>query len=446
VILGRPNVGKSTLFNRLIGKQSSLVHDRPGVTRDFLDDVWNIDNYGPTRLIDTAGLEEAGEGELTERMKNRSLTMLERADIILFVLDARSGVIPSDHHYADLMRRAGKPVILVANKCEGEAVKAQIYEAYELGLGEPIPVSAEHNLGIEALEHKAAETLSASDLTIPDTAEDMDGADDGSIRLSIVGRPNAGKSTLFNKILDQDRALTGPEAGVTRDTIEVPYEFDGRKFTLIDTAGLRRKARIDAVEKMSTKQTLQAIRFAQCVILVVDATRPLEKQDLRIADHVVDEGRCLIIAANKWDLVEYDKNWFLQAMRDRLSVALAQDRGLPLIPVQATSGKNINRLMGAVIDTYDKWNTRISTGKLNRWLKDAMTRNPPPAAGNRVQKIRYITQIKNRPPRFAIWCSHPDKLPQSYERYLLNELREDFDLWGVPVKLYKRTSDNPYSD
>lgn len=452
-ILGRPNVGKSTLFNRLIGKRQALVSPEPGVTRDRREGQARLYNLEFT-IVDTAGLEEAARDALESRMRAQSEKALAEADVALLLIDARSGVTPMDKHFADLMRRSKTPVILVANKCEGAAAEAGLAEAYTLGLGAPVALSAEHGLGLadlhEALEERLkelglegdAEAESADEYAAETEAED---AEPGVLQLAIVGRPNVGKSTMVNKLLGEERVLTGPEAGITRDSISIAWSYKDQPIKLIDTAGLRRRARIDAaLEKLSTGDTMRAVKFAQVVVLVVDAAMPMEKQDLAIAAHVIDEGRALVIAVNKWDACT-DRQAALGKVRDRLERSLPQVRGIPVVTVSALRGQNLERLLDAVLGAYEVWNRRVPTPALNRWLAEATQAHPPPAPGGRRIKLRYMTQASARPPTFAVFCSRPKDLPDSYLRYLENGLREAFDLPGTPIRMNLRKSENPYA-
>ncbi len=455
-IIGRPNVGKSTLFNRLVGKRLALVDDTPGVTRDWREGEGRIASLR-FRVLDTAGLEDAPEGSLAGRMRRQTEQALRAADVALFLIDARAGVTPMDEHFADLLRKESTPVVLVANKCEGRAGENGLIEAFALGLGDPVPVSAEHGEGMgdlfEALlpyaEEAAARAAGAIRHGEVDDEEIEEGEgpeeeDHGPLQLAIVGRPNVGKSTLINRLLGEERLLTGPEAGITRDSIAVDWSFRGRPVKLVDTAGLRRRARVaEKIEKLSGSDTMRAIRFAQVVVLLLDAEQLLEKQDLTIARQVVDEGRALIIAANKWDLVK-DGKAALKALHEKLEVSLPQVRGVPVVTISALEGRNLDRLLRAVFDIYDIWRSRISTAKLNDWLLAMTEAHPPPMAAGRRIRLRYATQIKTRPPTFAIWTSRPKELPESYTRYLVNGLREDFGLEGVPLRINLRKGKNPY--
>jgi len=458
-IIGRPNVGKSTLFNRLVGKRLALVDDTPGVTRDWREGEGRIASLR-FRVLDTAGLEDAPDGTLAGRMRRQTEQALRAADVALFLIDARAGVTPLDEHFADLLRKESLPVIVVANKCEGSAGEHGLLEAFALGLGDPVPVSAEHGEGMgdlfEALlPYAEADAARAAGLAWDTEAaaaaegegiegDDEEEADRGPLQLAIVGRPNVGKSTLINRLLDEERLLTGPEAGITRDSIAVDWAYRGRPVRLVDTAGLRRRARVaQKIEKLSGSDTMRAIRFAQVVVLLLDAEQMLEKQDLTIARQVVDEGRALVIAANKWDLVR-DRKAALKALHEKLEIALPQVRGVPVVTISALEGRNLDRLLDAVFAIYDIWCRRISTARLNDWLMAMTEAHPPPMAAGRPVKLRYATQVKTRPPTFAIWCSRAGAMPESYRRYLVNGLREDFALAGVPLRVNLRKGKNPY--
>ncbi|MCJ2026098.1 ribosome biogenesis GTPase Der [Methylobacterium sp. J-067] len=439
-IVGRPNVGKSTLFNRLVGKKLALVDDRPGVTRDRREgDV----AFGGLifRVIDTAGLEESDDDTLTGRMRMQTEAAILAADVVLFVIDARAGVLPADHSFAELTRRAGCPVILIANKAEGGAGISGAYEAFSLGLGDPIPFSAEHGEGLGELHNALIEALPKPD---PDEEEDEDGPGGRSLRVAIVGRPNAGKSTLINNMLGEERLLVGPEAGITRDSISLDWEWRGRRIKLHDTAGMRRRARIDdKLEKLAVSDGLRAVRFAEVVVVLLDATIPFEKQDLTIVDLVESEGRSLVIGLNKWDLVA-DQPGLLKQLRENCTRLLPQVRGVSVVPLSGLAGEGIDKLMQAVVNAAEVWDRRVSTSKINDWLSEATSRNPPPAVSGRRIKIRYATQVKSRPPHFALFGNQLDALPKSYTRYLVNALREAFDLPGTPIRLSLRTSQNPF--
>jgi GTPase len=444
-IVGRPNVGKSTLFNRLVGRKLALVDDRPGVTRDRRVGAAKL---GDLRfdVIDTAGLEEADEGVLSARMREQTERAIADADAVLFVIDARVGLTPSDSHFAQLVRRSGKPVALLANKAESKHAASGVDEAYALGLGEPLGISAEHGEGMSDLRDAIVEALPWI-VSLDDPDEDAPEQDDDParpLRIAVLGRPNAGKSTLINRMLGEERLLTGPEAGITRDSISVDWTWRDRKIKLFDTAGLRRKSRIeDKLEKLATSDGLRAVRFAEVAVLLLDATIPFEKQDLTLADLVEREGRALVIAVNKWDLVK-GQTGLLGTLREKAGFALAQLKGAAVVPVSAAAGEGIDKLMEACIAAAEVWSRRVSTSKINRWLEFALSQNPPPTASGRRIKIRYMTQVKSRPPHFALFGNQLDKLPASYTRYLVNGMRADFDLPGTPIRLSLRTSDNPF--
>ncbi|AIJ68721.1 ribosome biogenesis GTPase Der [Brucella suis] len=470
-IVGRPNVGKSTLFNRLVGRKLALVDDLPGVTRDRrIHDAKLYDLK--FQVIDTAGLEEAANDSLEARMRAQTEAAISEADAVLFVIDAKAGITPADSTFAEAVRRSGKPVVLVANKAEARGSEAGMYDAFQLGLGEPCPISAEHGQGMpdlrdaiveflgeervfaEERQEEAADevfTPAAVGALVGDDIEDPDAEEipayDATkpLRIAIVGRPNAGKSTLINTMLGEDRLLTGPEAGITRDSISADWEWHGRKIKLFDTAGMRRKARVqEKLEKLSVADGLRAIRFAEVVIIVLDATIPFEKQDLQIADLIIREGRAPVIAFNKWDLIE-DRQMVLADLYEKTARLLPQVRGLRAVPISGERGQGIDKLMENVVKTHEIWNRRISTGRLNRWLEGVIAHQPPPAVSGRRLKVKYMTQVKTRPPGFVVSCSRPDAMPQSYVRYLINGLRETFDMPGVPIRLSLRTSDNPFA-
>jgi GTP-binding protein len=441
-IVGRPNVGKSTLFNRLVGRRLALVDDTPGVTRDR--------RVAPARLgallllaIDTAGLEDAPQASLAGRMRAQTETAIGEADLVLFLIDARDGVIPADEEFVRLVRRSGKPFVLVANKAEANAARAGLGEAAKLGLGEPVAISAEHGLGMSDLHDAIVEAVGRERAYGGEA--DAAPAAGNPVAIAVLGRPNAGKSTLVNRLIGEDRMLTGPEAGITRDSIAVDWTWRGRPVRLFDTAGLRKKANVTGkLEKLSVADGLRAMQFAEVAIVVVDALAPFEKQDLQIADLVIREGRAPVIALNKWDLVE-DRQ---QALRDRLEEAarlLPQVKGLRVIPVSGKTGEGIDRLMAGVFQAYDAWNRRVPTARLNRWLERAMQDNPPPAVSGRRVRIKYVTQVKSRPPTFAAACSRPDALPDSYVRYLVNSLSGEFGLEATPVRFLLRKGENPFA-
>jgi GTP-binding protein len=444
-IIGRPNVGKSTLFNRLVGRRLALVDDLPGVTRDRREG--DVESHDLSfRVIDTAGLEEAGPETLEGRMRRQTEAAIAESDLILFVIDSRAGVTPSDQHFAQIVRTAGKPVALLANKAEGRAAESGILEAYSLGFGDPIPVSAEHGIGISDIYDVIREAMPEADRAVPDEgSEDEAGHEENKpLHLAIIGQPNAGKSTLVNRLLGEERMLTGPEAGITRDAIAVDWSWRGRAFKLADTAGIRRKAKVvGKLEKLSVGDALRVIRFAEVVVIVMDATEPLEKQDLQLADLVASEGRSIVLALNKWDLVA-DPQDTLKALNADLDETLTQIRGVPMVPISGLTGHGLDRLMETVMTVHATWNKRIATAALNRWLLAAVERHPPPAVSGRRIKLKYLTQSKTRPPTFFLSCSRPDVLPDAYRRYLVNGLREDFKLAGVPIRLMLRRDENPY--
>ena len=447
VIAGRPNVGKSSLFNRLIGRRQALVADQPGLTRDRQEAVCTLGGR-PVRIADTAGLEEAPPDSLSGRMRAGAASILEQADLIVFVVDARAGILPPDAHFGTWLRRLGRPVLLVANKTEGRVGYNNALDAYSLGLGEPLSVSAEHGEGISHLMSTIAEMLPP----LPETAEGAEEDEEEEVgekplRLVILGRPNAGKSTLVNRLIGQDRMLTGPEPGITRDAITLPlHDTDGREFQLVDTAGLRRRARVqDDIEKLSTGATINAMRFAEVVVLVVDAVDGLHDQDLQIARLVEREGRAMVVALNKWDAVE-DRDATRKAVSDRLERSLAQLKGIPVVTLSAQTGANVQKLLPAVRKVHDTWNKRVTTSALNRWFEDAISRHPPPTVQGRRLKLRYVTQANARPPTFVVFGTRAEATPEDYRRYLINELREIFDLPGTPIRLDFRGTVNPFSE
>ncbi len=435
-IIGRPNVGKSTLFNRLVGKRLALVDDTPGVTRDRREGEGSLGSL-KFKVIDTAGLEEAFDDSLEGRMRRQTEAALGEADVALMLYDARVGVSPMDKHFAGWLRKAEIPVILIANKCEGKMAHAELSDAYSMGLGDPLPISAEHGEGLGDL----------FDFLLPFEKGEVEeiAAKDRPLHLAVVGRPNAGKSTLVNKLIGEERLLTGPEAGVTRDAIAVEWEFEGQKIKLVDTAGIRRRARVQKkLEKLSVADSLRVINLAEVVVLVIDADVSFEKQDLTLAAHVINEGRALVVAVNKWDTVK-DRPAMLQHIRDKLQVSLPQVRGVPVVTLSAISGRGLEKLLPSVLEVYELWNKRVPTSRLNRWLELMLEKHPPPMAKGRRLKVRYMTQVKARPPTFSLFMSSRGELPESYIRYLINGLREDFDMPAVPIRLFPRTGNNPYA-
>jgi GTPase len=445
-IVGRPNVGKSTLFNRLVGRRLALVDDKPGVTRDRREGEGKLGDLS-FKIIDTAGLEDAARDSLSARMQAQTAAAIEQADVVLFLMDARAGVTPADRVFAEVARRSGKPVILVANKSEGRAGEAGAFEAFALGLGEPISISAEHGEGLSDLYDAFLATL--PEATPGDEAEEESPPDAVPetlpIRMAIVGRPNTGKSTLINRLLGEDRMLTGPEAGITRDAIAVNVTWQGRQFRVHDTAGMRRRSRIEEkVEKLSVADTLNAIRFAEVVIVLIDAQTPFEEQDVRIADLVEREGRAIVIAVNKWDTVEAEPG-ALSRLRQSVDRMLPQIKGVPVVVLSAKAGDGLDHLIEAVIKAYTVWNKRVPTAALNRFLAAAVEANPPPAVSGRAFRLDYITQPKPRPPTFVLFASRASELPDTYRRYLVNGLRENFALPGTPIRLNLRAKANPYA-
>lgn len=471
-ILGRPNVGKSTLFNRLVGKRLAIVDDTPGVTRDrrageaSLSDLEFI-------LFDTAGLEEGPDGSLEDRMRQQTQAALDDSDIAIMLYDARQGVTPMDEHFAAWLRRGDKPIILVANKCESDKAVDGVFEAYGLGLGEPIALSAEHGQGLaelygalvsglqeagidpyahekeeEAQWHKKQEeqrfTVEEGDLEFEFHDRETESEEEKPLRLAIVGRPNAGKSTLINYLIGQDRLITGPEAGLTRDSIAVEWEWEGLPIRLFDTAGLRKKAKItDKLEKLSATDTLRAIQFAEAVVLLLDAERGIEKQDLKIAEHIVSEGRALIIALNKWDVVP-DRLGTKKRLMDVLTKSFPQLKGVKVVQFSALTGKGVQLMMPAIEEAYDLWNARVPTARFNDWLQDTIEKHSMPSVNGRRAKIRFGAQIKTRPPTFMMFSNRPEDIPDTYKRYMENELRHDFHLPGTPIRFIFKKKDNPF--
>ena len=461
-IVGRPNVGKSTLFNRLVGKRLALVDDQPGVTRDLREGDARLFDLRFT-VIDTAGLEDVTDDSLQGRMRRLTERAVDMADICLFLIDGRAGVTPTDRVFAEILRRKGARVVLGVNKAEGSAGDAGALEAWELGLGEPVRLSAEHGEGLDDLYHllrplaegfaqAAAQDAPEVDVDVPEDSEDEGEAPQISaakpLQVAVIGRPNAGKSTLVNRILGQDRMLTGPEAGITRDAISVRTDWFGTPLRIWDTAGMRKKAKVtEKLEKLSVADGLRAVRFAEVVVVLLDAAIPFETQDLRIADYAETEGRAVVVAVNKWDL-EDDKQDKLAELKEMFERLLPQLRGAPLVTVSAKTGRGMDRLHAAILKAHAVWNRRISTAKLNQWLGAMTEAHPPPAPGGHRIKLRYITQAKTRPPGFVIKCSRPDELPESYKRYLVNGLRADFDMPGTPIRIFLRGQgdENPYKD
>lgn len=467
-IIGRPNVGKSTLFNRFAGRRLALVHDKPGMTRDRRETDGRLYDLN-FKIVDTAGLADPDNSELTKAMLKQTQHAIDEADLIIFVIDAREGCTPYDHELASLLRRQKKPIIMLANKCEGYHGDAGYAEANRLGLGNVIPISAEHGLGLadiyeamapyfadeleaQALAEEALEAQIGLDITKTISQRKMDKKKreaagekpKNPLQLAIVGRPNVGKSTLINKLIGEERLITADMPGVTRDAISLDWEYQGRAIKIIDTAGIRRRSRAsDPAERLSIMDTDRSIQFAEVVVLIVDATAPFEKQDLTLAYDVFEEGRAFVLALNKWDLVK-DKKGLLSKIEQTLQDQLAQARGIPCIPICARSGQNLDKLMEAVGDIYDLWNKRIPTAKLNKWLEYVTEAHPAPMVKGRRIRLKYMTQIKTRPPTFAVFASQADELPDSYRRYLINQLRKDFDMDGVPIRVMVKGTTNPY--
>ncbi|HVH73893.1 MAG TPA: ribosome biogenesis GTPase Der [Stellaceae bacterium] len=436
-ILGRPNVGKSTLFNRLVGRRLALVADTPGLTRDRREGEGRLADL-EFRLVDTAGLEEAAPQDLAGRMRAQTERALAEADIALLLVDARHGITPADRHFAAWLRKSGKEVVLVANKAEGQGALPAIAEAYALGLGEPVPLSAEHGEGMALLYERLAAFAGESAQAPPEESADK------PLQLAIVGRPNVGKSTLVNRLVGEERLLTGAEAGITRDAISVDWQWREHKVRLVDTAGLRRRPRVEGKpEELAVGDALRAIRFAETVILAIDALQPFERQDLTIASLVAEEGRAIVVAASKWDAVG-DRKATMQHLKERLETSLPQLSGVALVPVSGLTGFGLERLMEETLAAYAVWNKRVPTGELNRWLAAAQARHPPPLVAGRRLRLRYMTQVNTRPPSFALFASKPGELPDSYRRYLVNALRQEFGLPGTPVRMMLRKGRNPY--
>src|SRR3954464_10601082 len=439
-IVGRPNVGKSTLFNRLVGRKLALVDDRPGVTRDRREGEASLLGLD-FRVIDTAGYEDEDPETLPGRMRAQTIAAVREADAALFMIDARAGVTPLDEEIGRWLRSEKTPVILAANKAEGRAGESGLLEAWSFGLGEPIAISAEHGEGIADLFEQLQ----------PHIERDEDGEDEaeeceGPLKLAIVGRPNAGKSTLINKMIAQERLITGPEAGITRDSIAVDWQWRGKPVRLIDTAGMRKKAKVeDKLEKLSVADARRAVDFAEVVVLLLDGTRGLEAQDLRIADHVLQEGRALVIAVSKWDAAQNGSSLF-NGIKAALEEGLSQARGVPLLTVSGKTGKGIDQLLGAAFEIRETWSKRVTTGQLNRWFEEAVEKNPPPAPGGKRIKLRYITQVNTRPPAFVIFGNRLDDLPESYNRYLINSMRRELGFGAVPIRLHARASKNPFGE
>ncbi len=463
-IIGRPNVGKSTLFNRLTGKRHALVADVPGVTRDRREGDAEISGFEFT-LTDTAGLEEADAQSLAGRMSAQTMAGLAQADVVMLMVDGKVGILPTDTHFAEQVRVSGKKVILLVNKSEGKRGGEAVLEAYSMGLGEPVAISAEHGEGMGALYDALIEALGAQEpeaeargakkkrakrknplLELP---EEVEAVRDDIIQIAIVGRPNVGKSTFINKILGEERVLTGPEAGITRDSIAIPFQYKEHTLKLVDTAGMRKKARVvsDKLEVMAVNDTRRSIQYAQVVVLMVDATQPLEKQDNQIASMIAEEGRACVLALNKWDLIaQGDRKALLEEVEYLINKVMPHFRGLPVVTLSAERGKDVDKVMEACLRIYDIWNRRVPTGALNRWLEDALQRHTPPLVSGRRLKVKYMTQAKTRPPTFALFVNLKDGLTDAYARYLIAGLRETFDLPGVPIRILTRAGKNPYEE
>ncbi|MBW8308373.1 MAG: ribosome biogenesis GTPase Der [Candidatus Paracaedibacteraceae bacterium] len=446
-IIGRPNVGKSTLFNRFAGKRLALVHDMPGMTRDRKETEGKLYDLS-FKIIDTAGLADPDSSILTKRMFSQTQMAIDEADLVLFVIDSREGITPYDRELANLLRRQNKPIIVVANKCEGRHGETGYSEAMSLALGDVVAISAEHGEGLYDLyEYMAPLFPTLENEESDDDPEEIEkSAKQRPLKLAIAGRPNVGKSTLINRLIGQERLLTADMPGVTRDAITVQWTYKDQAIDLIDTAGMRRRSRIDqASEKLAVMDTQRSINFAEVVVLMIDATCPFEKQDLTIAYDIVSEGRALVLALNKWDLIE-DKSGLLKSIQEKLENQLTQARGIPCIPISAQHGRGLDKLMDAVMLMYHNWNRRISTGHLNKWLSFVTENHPAPAVNGRRIRLKYMTQAKTRPPTFAVFASQASQLPESYSRYLINNLRKDFQLDGVPIRIFVRGGKNPYDD
>ena len=440
-IAGRPNVGKSTLFNRLVGKQMAMVSDESGVTRDWREDEGNLCGV-KFRLIDTAGLEDVRtKGSISARSAMKTRQALEQTSVILFVVDVRAGLTAEDKAISREIRKLNKPIVLVGNKCEGAKLPSTYDEFSALGFGDPIPMSATHGEGLSDLYDAVSPFIPEED-----KEELTEEEEEKRLNVAVVGRPNAGKSTLINQLIGEDRMLTGPEPGLTRDSVPIAWEYKGQPIRLVDTAGMRRRSKVDrGLERMSVQETLRAIRLAHVVILVIDANAPFDKQDLTIAQHVIEEGRVLVVAVNKWDTIK-EKRAVTKLIREKAEVSLAQVPGMPMVSISALKGEGLDTLMKAAMRMYELWNVRISTGKLNRWLEEMEMNNPPPITAGRRIKLRYVTQVKSRPPTFSLWVSKPVDLPTSYERFLINGIRKTFGLDGVPIRLQLKKSENPFED